>query len=35
MEQLKQNMDAYDVKLSKEIRIEIDKIHDLQPNPAP
>lgn len=35
MDQLKQNMDAYHIKLSKELLLEIDKIHDLQPNPAP
>jgi aryl-alcohol dehydrogenase-like predicted oxidoreductase len=35
MEQLKENIDAKDIHLSKEVLIEIDKIHDLQPNPAP
>ena len=35
MEQLKQNIDAKDISLSKEIIAEIEKIHEIQPNPAP
>lgn len=35
MEQLQQNIEAKNTILSKEILIEIDKIHDIQPNPAP
>lgn len=35
MEQLKENIDVKDIHLSKEVLLEIDKIHDLQPNPAP
>jgi aryl-alcohol dehydrogenase-like predicted oxidoreductase len=35
MEQLAQNIEAQNTILSKEILIEIDKIHDIQPNPAP
>lgn len=35
MEQLKENIDAFDVKLSAEIVAEIEKIQELIPNPAP
>ena len=35
MEQLKENVGSIDVNLSEEILNEIDKIQDLQPNPAP
>jgi len=35
MAQLKENIDAFDVTLSKEINLEIDKIQELIPNPAP
>jgi aryl-alcohol dehydrogenase-like predicted oxidoreductase len=33
--QLKENIDAFDVVLSKEILLEIEKIQELYPNPAP
>ena len=33
--QLNENIAAYEVKLSEDILIEIDQIHDLIPNPAP
>ena len=35
LEQLKVNIDAFDIKLSDEIISEIDKIQELIPNPAP
>ena len=35
LEQLKQNIDAFDIDLSQEILVEIDEIHQQQPNPAP
>lgn len=35
MEQLKENIESIQVKLSEDTLIEIDKIHELQPNPAP
>jgi aryl-alcohol dehydrogenase-like predicted oxidoreductase len=35
MQQLKENMDAFEIVLSKDILSEIEKIHELQPNPAP
>jgi aryl-alcohol dehydrogenase-like predicted oxidoreductase len=35
LEQLKENIDAFDVVLSKEIVLEIEKIQELIPNPAP
>ena len=35
LEQLKYNIDAFDVVLSNEILIEINKIQELIPNPAP
>ena len=35
LEQLKQNIDAFDVTLSAEILQEIEAIHKQQPNPAP
>lgn len=33
--QLKENIDSFDVVLSKEIVLEIEKIQELYPNPAP
>jgi len=35
LEQLKENIAAFDVTLSKEINLEIDSIQELIPNPAP
>ena len=35
MDQLKENIGSIEVDLSEELLIEIDKIQDLQPNPAP
>jgi aryl-alcohol dehydrogenase-like predicted oxidoreductase len=35
MEQLKENIGSIDISLSDEILEEIDKINELQPNPAP
>lgn len=35
IEQLKANIDAFDVILSKDILLEIEKIQELIPNPAP
>ena len=35
MDQLKENIGSIEVNLSDELLIEIDKIQDLQPNPAP
>ena len=35
MEQLKENINAFEIELSKEILLEIDKIQELIPNPAP
>lgn len=35
LEQLKENISSIDVELSNEILEKIDKIHELQPNPAP
>ena len=35
LNQLKENIDAFDVNLSEEILQEIDAIHRQQPNPAP
>ncbi len=35
MDQLKENIGSIDVTLSEELLNEIDKIQDLQPNPAP
>jgi aryl-alcohol dehydrogenase-like predicted oxidoreductase len=35
MEQLKENIGAFDIVLSTEINLEIDKIQELIPNPAP
>lgn len=35
MDQLKENIDAFQIDLSEEILIEIDAIHQQQPNPAP
>ena len=35
MEQLKENISSIDISLSDEILEEIDKINELQPNPAP
>lgn len=35
LEQLKENIDAFDINLSEEILQEIEAIHKQQPNPAP
>ncbi|WP_395044739.1 aldo/keto reductase [Flavobacterium sp.] len=35
LEQLKENIDAFDVVLSNEILLEIEKIQETHPNPAP
>jgi aryl-alcohol dehydrogenase-like predicted oxidoreductase len=35
LEQLKENIDAFEVVLSKEILSEIDRIQEIHPNPAP
>ena len=35
LEQLKENIDSFDVVLSKEILSEIDRIQEIHPNPAP
>jgi aryl-alcohol dehydrogenase-like predicted oxidoreductase len=35
MEQLKENIQAFDVVLSDELVAEIEKIQELIPNPAP
>ena len=35
LNQLKENIDAFDIELSKEILQEIEAIHKQQPNPAP
>ena len=35
MEQLKENIGSIQVKLSEEVLTSIDKIQELQPNPAP
>jgi aryl-alcohol dehydrogenase-like predicted oxidoreductase len=35
LEQLKENIDAFEVVLSKEVLSEINKIQELHPNPAP
>lgn len=35
LEQLKENIDAFDINLSEEILQEIEVIHKQQPNPAP
>jgi aryl-alcohol dehydrogenase-like predicted oxidoreductase len=35
LEQLKENIASVEVKLSPEVLAEIDKLHELQPNPAP
>ena len=35
LEQLKENIDAFNAVLSNEILIEIEKIQELIPNPAP
>jgi aryl-alcohol dehydrogenase-like predicted oxidoreductase len=35
LEQLKENIDAFEIVLSKEILTQIDKIQELIPNPAP
>ncbi|MCX2680533.1 NADP(H)-dependent aldo-keto reductase [Galbibacter sp. EGI 63066] len=35
MEQLKENIDSINVELSPELLMEINKIHELIPNPAP
>ena len=35
LDQLKENIDAFDVNLSKDVLSEIEAIHTKQPNPAP
>ncbi|MFW1984571.1 NADP(H)-dependent aldo-keto reductase [Acinetobacter guillouiae] len=35
LDQLKENIQAFDTQLSEEILLEIDAIHQQQPNPAP
>jgi aryl-alcohol dehydrogenase-like predicted oxidoreductase len=35
LDQLKENIDSAQVKLSPEVLAEIDALHELQPNPAP
>ncbi|MFM0393713.1 NADP(H)-dependent aldo-keto reductase [Paraburkholderia phytofirmans] len=35
LDQLKENIASVEVKLSPEVLAEIDKLHELQPNPAP
>ena len=35
LNQLKENIDAFDITLSKELLLEIEKIQELHPNPAP
>lgn len=35
MDQLKENIGSIEVRLSEELLSEIDRIQDLQPNPAP
>ena len=35
LDQLKENIDAFDIDLSKEVLQEIEAIHKQQPNPAP
>ena len=35
MEQLKENIDSINVKLSPQILHEIEKVHEITPNPAP
>ncbi len=35
LEQLKENIESIDIDLSEEILLEVDKIQNLQPNPAP
>ncbi len=35
LDQLKENIASADVKLSADVLAEIDKLHELQPNPAP
>ncbi|RZF30355.1 NADP(H)-dependent aldo-keto reductase [Paraburkholderia sp. UYCP14C] len=35
MEQLKENIGSAEVKLSAQVLAEIDRLHELQPNPAP
>ncbi|MBC8749355.1 MULTISPECIES: NADP(H)-dependent aldo-keto reductase [Paraburkholderia] len=35
LEQLKENIASADVKLSAQVLAEIDRLHELQPNPAP
>jgi aryl-alcohol dehydrogenase-like predicted oxidoreductase len=35
LDQLKENIASAEVKLSAEVLAEIDKLHELQPNPAP
>ena len=35
LDQLKENIDAFEINLNQEILDEIAKIHKQQPNPAP
>jgi len=35
LNQLKENINAFDIVLSKEILVEIDRIQEIHPNPAP
>ena len=35
MEQLRENIDSIKIKLNGEILEEINKVHELMPNPAP
>ena len=35
LEQLKSNIDAFDIVLSEDILAEIEKIQEMIPNPAP
>ena len=35
MAQLKENIESVDIELSEEILLEIDALHERQPNPAP
>jgi aryl-alcohol dehydrogenase-like predicted oxidoreductase len=35
LEQLKENMDAFEVVLAPEVLVTINRIQELHPNPAP
>jgi aryl-alcohol dehydrogenase-like predicted oxidoreductase len=35
LQQLKENIDTHEIVLSEEILKEIEKIHEMIPNPAP